>query len=81
MSVDPRTHDLIRRLVLMVASFESPDGNHKALRSIYSPRGVCETTRPGHSDLCLAWAALVVEGAEWLEAQESRQRELMREAM
>lgn len=63
---DERALHLLHRAAEMLGSFSSPDGNHRALRSIYSSRGVCETSRGGHSPLCVAWVDLQVEIAEYL---------------
>ena len=47
------------------ATFTSPDGAHKALRSIYSRQGVCQTSR-GCSELCQEYHEAINEGAAWL---------------
>jgi hypothetical protein len=72
--------DLLRRCADMLASFESPDGEHKALRSQYSARGCCETTRGRHSPLCDEWRALFVDIEAYLHEHAERQVPLLLEA-
>jgi hypothetical protein len=73
--------DLLRRCADMLVTFESPDGKHKALRSQYSDRGVCETKPKGqHSDLCLAYRALFTDVEAYLYEHAERQVPLLLEA-
>jgi hypothetical protein len=61
--------ELIVRLTAVVTSFVSPDGRHKALRSIYSPKGVCQMVRgEGHHGLCEEMFDTLEQAADWLEA-------------
>lgn len=63
-----REHDLIAQLATMLAEFASPDGQHRALRSIYSPKGVCQVYPAGrHSGLCLSMFAVLREAADYLD--------------
>jgi hypothetical protein len=60
---------LIARLTAVVKSFVSPDGGHRSLRSIYSPRGTCEVYPKGqHSGLCHEMFDTLEAAADWLEA-------------
>ena len=59
-------HAVIVRLLDQCLTFTSPNGAHKALRSSYSPRGVCQTTK-GCSPLCEEYHAAVAAGAAWLD--------------
>jgi hypothetical protein len=60
---------LIARLTAVVKSFVSPDGHHKALRSIYSPKGVCQMVRgDGHHGLCHEMFDALEAAADWLDA-------------
>jgi len=65
-----RTLDLLTRCSAMIASFEAPDGEHRALKSAYSRRGVCTILKHGHLDTCLAWRALIVEIEAFLTEHE-----------
>ena len=57
---------VIVRLIDQCLTFTSPNGAHKALRSSYSSRGVCQTTT-GCSPLCEEYHAAVAAGAAWLD--------------
>ena len=62
---------LMTRLYAALCAMESPDGQHRALRSQYSRRGVCETVQGDrHSSLCQEWRSLIVDVDRWLTAQE-----------
>lgn len=63
---------IVARLLDQCLTFTSPDGAHKALRSIYSRQGVCQTTR-GCSDLCAEWHAAVAEAAAWLDRRDGEE--------
>ncbi len=62
---------VIRMLVTEVETFKSQHG-HKALRSIYSPLGVCQTNRDGCSPLCKEWRHARDIGAGWIAAYDAR---------
>jgi hypothetical protein len=58
---------LVARLLDQCLTFTSPNGSHKAMRSMYSPRGVCQTSRGACSPLCTEWHEVVAEAAAWLD--------------
>jgi hypothetical protein len=60
--------DVIALLLDELRTFQAPRGGHKALRSIYSPRGVCEVTHGACSPLCVAWHDALAVGAGWIDA-------------
>lgn len=62
---------IIATLLDQCLSFTSPNGAHKALRSIYSPRGTCQTSK-GCSELCTAWHEAIEAGAAWLARRAAR---------
>jgi hypothetical protein len=64
---DAETVVLMSRLLDALVAFEAPDHDHRALRSMFSRKGVCETVQRGHSPICLEWRALIVEAVAWLE--------------
>lgn len=81
MTADAVALDLLRRCAAMLVTFESPDGEHKALRSSYSSRGCCEIYPKGtHSDLCLAYRALFTDVEAYLFEHAERQVPLLLEA-
>lgn len=63
---------IVARLLDQCLTFTSPDGAHKALRSIYSRQGVCQTTK-GCSDLCAEWHAAIEAAAAWLDRREGEE--------
>jgi hypothetical protein len=74
---------LIARLTAVVTSFVSPDGRHRALKSIYSPKGVCQMVRgEGHHGLCEEMFDTLEAAADWLDAHpEPTQASLFEEAV
>lgn len=60
--------EVICLLVDELRTFQAQRGGHKALRSIYSAKGVCETTGSECSPLCVAWHEAIATGAGWVEA-------------
>ncbi len=61
--------DLILRLLAVATELHAPDPGCRALRSIYSRRGVCTTLPAGtHHPLCDAWNAAICDARDWLDA-------------
>lgn len=63
---------VIRLLVDELLTFKSAGSAHKALRSAYSPRGVCQTARGGCSPICKEWHTAIETGAGWIAAYDAR---------
>jgi hypothetical protein len=62
--------DVIALLLTELLTFKAQSSPHKALRSIYSRRGVCETSRHGCAEPCRAWHEALETAAGWLAAYE-----------
>lgn len=61
--------EVIRAQTRVLLAMRSPDGKHRALRSAYSPRGVCEVYPAGqHSHLCTDFWDGLRDGADWWDA-------------
>jgi hypothetical protein len=61
--------DVIALLLTELLTFKAQSSPHKALRSRYSRRGVCETT-VGCSEICTRWHEALETAAGWLAAYE-----------